>query len=310
VSTVTGAHGKYVNLPGFIPTGSELTTPDGGGSIRGAVRRVASPNNTGMTPMLFFCCQGGPPTVNDYAYMLGLSDADPYKIVLAKGPIIGGIVQSVEETKILVESSSEYNIGDGLWHHIRMDAIVQPNGDVLIKCYESSLTINDIQNPVWTIIGGFSLAGYIDDVLHINTGQAPLWGGYVGFAFAINEALNRRGAFDGIQVSREAGAPAPTEIPIWVETDSMGSSGERDAQEDALVAWANASYAAGQDVDWSDIYAWAEANYPGDFPNNSLAWGISDVGFGFIGVTTNVAIAANEIAVFAKVRTNITAQPV
>ncbi|MCK5643690.1 MAG: hypothetical protein KAJ19_23015, partial [Gammaproteobacteria bacterium] len=203
-STVTGAHGKFVNLPGFVPTGSLLSSPDGGGSIRGAVRRVASPNNTGMTPMLFFCCQGGPPTVNDQVYMIGLSDSDPYKIVLAKGPIVGGIVEAQEDTKILVSSSREYNIGDGLWHHIRMDAIVEPNGDVLLKCYESDMTINDLQNPDWGIIGGFSAEGYIDGVLQINTGSAPLWGGYVGFAFAVNQALNRRGAFDGLQATRDA----------------------------------------------------------------------------------------------------------
>lgn len=305
-STVVGAHGKYVDLPGFIPTGSLLTAPDGGGSVRGAVRRVASPNNTGMTPMLFFCCQGGPPTVHDYAYILGLSDDDPYKIVLAKGPIVGGIVEAQENTKILVRSSREYNIGDGLWHQLRMDAIVEPNGDVLIKCYESNMLLYDLQNPEWEVIGGFNAEGYIDGVLHINTGTAPLWGGYAGFAFAVNNALNRRGAFDGLQVSREtssyAGAPGPTEIPVWIQAYSHKTTATQDEQENAFVAWANANYGDGQDVDWADLYVWAESTYPGDFGDGSDDWNCSKVGFETIGTTPLVSIAAGEKAVFAKAR--------
>jgi hypothetical protein len=202
-STSTGAHGKYVDLSGFTPTGSLLSVPDGGGYVRGAIKRVASPNNTGMTPMLFFCCQGGPPTVNDDAYMLGLSDADPYKVVLAKGPIVGGIVQDASNLKIIAESSAEYNMSDGLWHHLSMEPVVQPNGDVLLKCEESSLALHDIHSPSWADIPGFPASGYIDDALHINTGTAPLWGGYVGWAFAVNDALNRRGAFDALQAARQ-----------------------------------------------------------------------------------------------------------
>lgn len=202
-STVTGAHGKFVNLTGFIPTGSNLATPDGGGSVRGALKRVASPNNEGMTPLLFFCIQGGStPNVNDSAYMLGLLDADPYKIVLAKGPIVGGIVEDSEDTKILAVGSEQFTMGDGLWHQLRMDPIVQPNGDVLIKVYQSDLTTRVVTNPSWETIPGFDSEGYIDDVLEINSGSAPLWGGCVGYAFAVNQALNRRGAFDAIQAFR------------------------------------------------------------------------------------------------------------
>lgn len=200
--TVTGAHGKYVDLAGFTPTGSGLATPDGGGSIRGAVRRVASTNNTGMTPFLFFCAQGGPPNVNDQAYMLGLLDADPYKIVLAKGSIVGGIINEDVDTKILAVGSIQYSMGDALWHHLRMDTIVQPNGDVLIKAYESNLAALPVTNPNWETVAGFDPDGYIDDVLEIESGSAPLWGGYAGYAFAVDFALNRRGAFDAIQAFR------------------------------------------------------------------------------------------------------------
>ena len=134
--------------------------------------------------------------------MLGLSDADPYKIVLAKGIISGGITADTADTKVLYSGSTEYNMSDGLWHHLSLEVIVQPNGDVLLKCKESNLSLYDINNPTWTNVSGFPTDGYIDDVLSINSGSIPLYGGYAGFGFAVNNALNRRAAFDALQVSR------------------------------------------------------------------------------------------------------------
>jgi len=203
--TVTGAAGKYVDLSGFAPMGSLLTVPDGGGTIIGAVQRVASPNNTGFSPMLFICGQGGPPSVNDNAYMLGLSDADPYTIMLVKGPIISGLVSSDENLYVIGQSSAQYSIGDGLWHHLRLDAIVEPNGDVLLKVYSNDLSLRPIADPSgpnWVNVPGFDADGFVDDVVEVNTGSAPLWGGYAGYAFAVSQALNRRGAFDGLQAYR------------------------------------------------------------------------------------------------------------
>lgn len=202
-STVTGAHGKYVDLSGFVPTGSGPSSADGGGSVRGCVRRVASPNKTGFSPMLFFCAQGGPPSVNDEGYILGLLDADPYEIVLAKGPLVGGLIDDSSNLSILRRSSDQFNMGDALWHHIRMDTIVEPNGDVLLQCFSNDLTLHPIGvAPDWQPIAGMS--DYIDDAIQINTGSSPLWGGYAGFAFAVAGALNRRGAFDALEVLRSS----------------------------------------------------------------------------------------------------------
>ncbi|MEN6368302.1 MAG: hypothetical protein ABFD77_01215 [Thermotogota bacterium] len=202
--TVIGAHGKYVDLSGFKPTGTLLSDPDGGGSIRGCVKRVSSPNNTGMSPMLFFCGQGAP-SVNDWIYALGLLDADPYEIVLAKTKIVTGLVEADENMQILARSSSQYAMGDGAWHHLRLDAIVEPNGDVLLKCFENDLNTHPIGTPGgpdWQNIPGFPSAGIVDDVLQILTGSPPLWGGYCGFAFQVQQALNRRGAFDALEAYR------------------------------------------------------------------------------------------------------------
>ncbi len=201
--TVTGAHGKYVDLAGFTPTGTLLSSPDGGGSIRGAIKRVSSPNNTGMSPMLFFCGQGAPVSVNDYCYILGLLDADPYEIVLAKAQLVSGLVDSDENVSILARSSSQYAMGDGAYHHLRLDAIVEPNGDVLLKCFENDLSLQPIGDvPNWLEIPGFTSGGIVDDALQILTGSPPLWGGYAGFAFQVSQSLNRRGAFDAIEAYR------------------------------------------------------------------------------------------------------------
>lgn len=199
--TVTGAAGMYVNLAGFTPTGSLLSIPDGGCSVRGCVKRVNSPTKIGFSPMLFACAQGN--SVNDDAYMIGLSDADPYEIVLAKGPIVGGLVGDSSNLAILARSSAQYNMADGIWHHLRLDAIVEPNGDVLLRGYENNLTLHPLgTTPTWTAITGWPTTGYIDDRLHINSGSAPLWGGRLGFAFAVAATLNARGAVDGLEAYR------------------------------------------------------------------------------------------------------------
>ncbi|MGD2043584.1 MAG: hypothetical protein PVJ28_08040 [Acidimicrobiia bacterium] len=198
---VIGAHGKYVDLADFNPTGSGPSVADGGGSVRGCVKRVGSPGNTGMTPMLFFCCQDNPPSVNSVAYILGLSDADPYEITLVKGIISSGIVADDENVTILRSSSAQYSMGDDLWHHLRLDAIVQPNGDVLLQVFANNLTTNPLgSTPSWQPIAG--MADYIDDAKRINTNSEPLLGGFVGWAFAVSNSLNRRGAFKAIQAYR------------------------------------------------------------------------------------------------------------
>jgi hypothetical protein len=200
LSDAKGAHGMYVDLTGFTPTGDGLPPPSGGGIVRGAVKRVASPGATGMSPMLFFCAQGSPPSVNDFAYILGLSDADPYEIVLAKAPIYEGLVEAAENVRILRRSSAQYNLGDNLWHHLELEVIVEPDGDVLLKVQKNNLALHSVLAPVWEPVAGMD--DFVDDNLYVNTGSAPLWGGYCGWAFAADGSINRRGAFDAIQAYR------------------------------------------------------------------------------------------------------------
>jgi hypothetical protein len=202
LQATTGAAGKYCTLTGYAPTGSGPTVPDGGCSIRGCVQRIPSPGATGMSPFLYACAQGaGTPSVNDWAYLLGLSDSDPYTIALFKAPIAAGLVEGAAALQ-LRRSAAQYVIGDALWHHLRLDAVVQDNGDVLLQCLKNDLAAHPLgTTPQWLPIPGMD--DFVDDKVQIATGTPPLWGGYLGWAFALAGALNRRGGFTALEALRE-----------------------------------------------------------------------------------------------------------
>lgn len=165
-----------------------------GGSIRGAIKRGTSGGNTDFAPFFFLGAQGN--SVNDKAYMLGLSDADPHKIILKKGVMSTGL--NPAGTGILRESTEEFNIG---WqHHLRLDAIVNDNGDVVLWCFYNDVTINDVTSPDWQAIPGMGV--YIDDALQINTGENPYVGGYAGYGM-YTKNVTRRSFVDHIEIWRQ-----------------------------------------------------------------------------------------------------------
>lgn len=190
--TVTGAAGKYCLIGNFSPTSS-------GTWIAGAVKRLSSAQNTGFSPLLYIMATGH--DVNDGGYLLGLEDADPYRIVLRKGTIIGGIPVAADG-EYLRRSSAQYQISDDLWHHIALEAVEQPNGEIYLNCWESDLVAHAVTAPVWTAIPG--MTQFIDDAVGINSGTLPhSGGGYCGFAMAVAEAIGTRSAFDHIQLRRQ-----------------------------------------------------------------------------------------------------------
>ncbi len=200
-SAVAGVTGRYLNQSGFTPTGSGPGNADGGTSIRGALKRLASPGNTGFAPFYFVCCQDMPPSANSTAYMIGLGDSDPYEVVLAKGPLAGGLNPNAENVTILAKSSATFSMADDLWHHLRLDANVKGKGDVRLQVYQNDLTVNPIgQAPDWQAIEG--IVDFVDDGLAINSGSLPLFGGCAGYAFYVDRALNRRAAFDAIEIGK------------------------------------------------------------------------------------------------------------
>lgn len=189
--TIVGASGKCCDIANFKPTAF-------GAWIAAALKRLSSASNTGFSPLLYIQATGN--DTADNAYLLGLEDADPYRIVLRKGTIIGGIPQA-NDGEYLRRSSQQYQISDDLWHHIAVEAVKQPNGEIYLNCWQNDLSSNPVTAPVWTPIDG--MTQFIDDVPGINSGTPPLGGGYCGFSFSVAEAIAVRAAFDHIQIRRQ-----------------------------------------------------------------------------------------------------------
>jgi hypothetical protein len=193
----SAAVGLYYNATDYAPLRDNSANPTGG-SVRAALKRGQSPSPTGYSIGLYICLQGGSaPTISDSGYFLGLADNDPSEIVLAKVAPNAGL--DPEATTALRISSTTY-LWD-TWLHLRLDAIVNPNGDVVLKCFESDLDTYAVSSPNWQPIGG--MADYIDDALGINSGSNPLAGGWGGWAFH-SEQTNARGYIDHFEFHRQA----------------------------------------------------------------------------------------------------------
>lgn len=195
LATTEGAVGFYPDLANFNPTAANK-----GGSIRGAMLRASSSGIVDYCPFFAIGVQGGsPPSVLDSAYLIGLSDDSPSKIILRKGLISEGIpAGAVGESGILRKSDRSVAIGD--WVHLRLDMVVNGNGDVNLRVFESDLADNAVTAPDWQAIDG--MEDYLDDALGAASGSLPYTSGF--FAFCVwSKALNRVMAFDHIEVIRQ-----------------------------------------------------------------------------------------------------------
>ena len=189
LAAVEGAVALFANLPDFAPMAK-------GGSIRGCMQRGPGGGPTGFSPFLFLLCQGN--SVNDSAYMLGLSDDDPHRIVLRKGSVAVGIPDSEGQGVILASGES---FAQGTWLHLRLDAIVNDNGDVVLKVFQNDLDANPLgDTPTWEEVPGMAML--VDDHLGINTGSQPLTSGRAGFGAAVAD-VTRRSFFDHVELMRQ-----------------------------------------------------------------------------------------------------------
>ena len=92
----------------------------------------------------FTIVQAGP-SVNDSAYMLGLSNADPARIVLAKRPLELGLEDAPRgEAGVLARSVDTFGIGE--WVHMKLEVIVQPSGDVTIGARRNNIDVQWYRN--------------------------------------------------------------------------------------------------------------------------------------------------------------------
>jgi hypothetical protein len=189
LAAVQGAVALFANLVDFAPMAK-------GGSIRGCIQRGPSGGPTGFSPFFFLCCQGN--SVNDTAYLLGLSDDDPHRIVLRKGMVVAGIPDS-EGPHVLLSSSESFV--PGTWLHLRLDVIVNLNGDVVLKVFENDLVAHPLGTPPsWQPVAG--MAEFIDDNTGINSGSQPLTSGRSGFGVMVKD-VTRRSFFDHLELLRQ-----------------------------------------------------------------------------------------------------------
>ncbi|MFH0899098.1 MAG: hypothetical protein V2A73_00570 [Pseudomonadota bacterium] len=189
LAAVEGAVALYANLIDFAPMAK-------GGSIRGCLQRGPSGGPTGFSPFLFMCCQGT--SVNDTAYLLGLSDDDPHRIVLRKGRVGSGIPDS-EGPGVLLASGESFT--PGTWLHLRLDVIANLNGDVVLKVFRNDLDAHPLGSaPSWQPVPG--MVELIDDAVGINSGSQPLTSGRAGFGVMVKD-VTRRAFFDHIELLRQ-----------------------------------------------------------------------------------------------------------
>ena len=203
-AAVTGARAKVTNQVDYYP----ITTPAsaGGGSISGAIKRGVSPVTTGFAPLFFIGAQAGgppPPSVLDNAYILGLEDNEPHRVVLRKGRITDGVPAATAENALMRSLATETV---DTWWHIMLDMIVNLSGDVVLRVFRNDLSVNLVTAPVWEELemegATDGINGFIDDSLGASSGSLPYLDGYTGFAGQVS-AQGRRMYFDQIVIARQ-----------------------------------------------------------------------------------------------------------
>ena len=198
---VVGLHVSADSNPNFAPLVDSGDDPSGC-SIRAAIKRGVSAAPTGFAPFIFACLQDT--NVLDTGYILGLSDNDPHEIMLRKGSLMSGM--NPEDALVnLTDPADQPRLSSetflpNTWLHLRLDVIVNPNNDVVLRAYRSDLDEYPVTSPTWVEIPGLDM--FIDDALGSNSGSNPLRGGYVGFGF-YTAGPTRRGFVDHVQVYRQ-----------------------------------------------------------------------------------------------------------
>jgi hypothetical protein len=191
LSTAQGVVALFTNQVNFAPMAK-------GGSVRGAIQRGISGGPLNFAPFLFFGLQG--PSVNDKGYLLGLGDGDPHHIILRKGALADGLADAPPQTQGVLSRSTGTFV-PGTWLHLRLDVVVNQNGDVLLQVFQNDLTAHALGSaPDWQAVPGMDQ--FIDDALGINSGSAAFTSGRAGFGFFTKD-VTRRGFLDEIEVYRQ-----------------------------------------------------------------------------------------------------------
>jgi len=198
-TSTSGFAGKYCDVADFAPF-----TPGTrkGGSIRCLMKRYASGGN--YAPVIGLLRGTDPSTAE--GYMIGLSAASSYQVVVKKGAPASGL--SASGSDILLASDAAFtDVGDAasVWFHLRMDVLVNPHGEVVINASE-----NDVQTiglaagggtEVWSSITG--MEQFIDDPAGVFSGSTPHTGNFYAFFGMYTSAAGSIALFDHIEVYRQ-----------------------------------------------------------------------------------------------------------
>ncbi len=170
-----------------------------GGDISAAIQRAPGGGLADFDVFLFLCLGGT--DVSDEAYMLGLSNNDPSHIELRKGSLAGGLPDEAPNptgvNKILRRSTGVVAVGS--WVHLKLEAVVNDNGDVVLNAYQSDLGSHAVGSPSWTAIPG--VASFTDDALGVATGSLPYTVGRVGFGGTFQDVA--RWYVDHVTISKQ-----------------------------------------------------------------------------------------------------------
>lgn len=190
LTNTPGAVALYTNQLNFAPMAK-------GCDITGALRVSQAGKSAAF---LFAALQG--PTVGDVGYLLGLSDGDPCHIELRKGVLSVGLPDETPGGVNNILGRSTLAVPRGTWRHLRLEVVVNDNGDVILNCAESDLGAHPVGSPVWAPIPGMSQL--VDDFASIATGSPGLVGGHAGFAYGLTSGIpGAWGSFDHISIARQ-----------------------------------------------------------------------------------------------------------
>jgi len=188
LSPVTGVAGYVTSLADYGPI-----TNSKGGTVIACMRKYVK--NRGYAPVIFFV--NGKDVSSAKGYILGLSEGYPYKIVLRKGLLIGGL----DETSDGLLGASEASYDDNDWHNLLLVVTVNLHGDVVVRVRKDADPPTPT-GPSWSAVNGID--DVIDDVLGAVTGDLPITGDfYAGFGHYNSGESGRLSLFDYFRVSRQ-----------------------------------------------------------------------------------------------------------
>ena len=115
-----------------------------------------------------------------------------------KGAVTVGL-PTADGPGVLLKSAASF--AQATWLHLRLDVIVNTNGDVVLKVFQNDLALHALGTPPdWQPVSG--MVEFIDDHLGINSGSQPLTSGRGGFGFSVKD-VTRRAYFDHLELFRQ-----------------------------------------------------------------------------------------------------------